>query len=74
MDLIVKDESPAQISDRIKDLLYVKSAEHVANLKPSVANSLFADVEAESEPEVETEPSAETEVVDSEPEETTEEE
>ena len=41
MDLIVKDESPAQISDRIKDLLYVKSAEHVANLKPSVANSLF---------------------------------
>lgn len=73
MDLIVKDESPSQISDRIKDLLYVKSAEHVANLKPSVANSLFADAEVEVETEVE-QPSAETEVVDSEPEETTEEE
>ncbi len=66
MNLIVKDESPAQISDRIKDLLYVKSAEHVANLKPSVANSVFADIETET--------SAETEVIDSEPEETTEEE
>ena len=27
MDLLVKDESPSQISDKIKDILFAKSAE-----------------------------------------------
>jgi len=41
LDMITKDESPSQISDKIKDLLFAKSAEKIDNFKPSVANSVF---------------------------------
>jgi hypothetical protein len=41
MDMIVTDESPSQISDKIKDLLFAKAAERVDSTKPYVANSLF---------------------------------
>lgn len=43
MDLLVKDESPSQISDSIKDILFSKSAEKIQNIKPQVAASLFDD-------------------------------
>ena len=49
VDLLVKDESPSQISDKIKDMLYAKSAEKVDILKPNVANSLFGDQESADE-------------------------
>ena len=53
LDMITKDESPSQISDKIKDLLFAKSAERIDNFKPSVANSVFDEVEeAEDEEEV----------------------
>lgn len=41
MDLLVQDESPAQISDKIKDILYAKSAEKIDEFRPQVAASLF---------------------------------
>lgn len=59
MDMITKDESPSQISDRIKDMLFAKSAERIDAFKPEVANSLFGDQEVEDENEVETETEAE---------------
>ena len=59
MDMITKDESPSQISDRIKDMLFAKSAERIDAYKPEVANSLFGDQEDEVEDEVETETEAE---------------
>ena len=76
MDMIINDESPSQISDKMKELLFAKSAEKVETARPVVANSLFVDqevddeiddeevdeVEAESEIEVEAE--AETEIED----------
>ena len=69
MDMMVDDASASQISDKLKDLLYAKSAERVDAYKPNAANSLFGDdevesdeVEAETETEVEAE--AETEVED----------
>ena len=43
MDMIIADESPATISDRIKDMLFAKSAERVDNLKPDVAADTFGD-------------------------------
>ena len=43
MDMIIADESPATISDRIKDMLFAKSAERVDNFKPSVAADTFGD-------------------------------
>ena len=64
MDMMVDDSSPSQISDKIKDLLYAKSAEKVDDYKTSVSNSLFGDQETE-EPEA----SAEVEVEDEETEE-----
>ena len=59
MDMITKDESPSQISDRIKDMLFSKSAERIDAFKPEVANSLFGDQEVEDEVEDETETEAE---------------
>ena len=41
MDLLVTDESPSQISDKIKDFLYAKSADKISDLRPEVANKLF---------------------------------
>tara|TARA_B100000287_G_C20093037_1_gene567223 strand:+ start:320 stop:535 length:216 start_codon:yes stop_codon:yes gene_type:complete len=64
MDMMVDDQSPSQISDKIKDLLYAKSAEKIDNYKTAVSNSLFGDQETE-EPEA----SAEVEVEDEETEE-----
>jgi hypothetical protein len=50
LDMIVSDESPSQISDKIKDLLFAKSAERIDSLRPQIANSMF-DRSQESEVE-----------------------
>ena len=49
MDLMVKDESPNQISDKIKDLLYAKTAEKVNSHRSVTASSLFNQSETEVE-------------------------
>ena len=76
MDMIINDESPSQISDKMKDLLFAKSAEKVETARPVVANSLFGDqevedeidddeeVEVDAESEIEVEAEAETEIED----------
>jgi len=61
MDLLVSDESPSQVSDKIKDILYSKSAEKITNVRPEVASSLFDDGE-ELEDSEETTDELETEV------------
>jgi len=43
MDLLVKDESPSQISDGIKDQLFARSAERIQSIRPQVAASIFDD-------------------------------
>ena len=60
MDMIVSDESPSQISDKLKDMLYAKSAEKIDGYKSSVASSLFDDSEEESEIEDSVEDEVET--------------
>ena len=74
MDMIINDESPSQISDKMKELLFAKSAEKVETARPVVANSLFGDQEVENEidddeevdaeSEIEVEAEAETEIED----------
>jgi hypothetical protein len=54
MDMIAADESPSQISDKIKDLLFTKSAEKIDAFRPMVAQSIFGETE-ESEEEYEEE-------------------
>ena len=41
LDMIAADESPSQISDKIKELLFAKSAEKIDDFRPLVANSMF---------------------------------
>ena len=61
MDLIIADESPSEISDGIKNVLYAKSAERVEGSRPNAAAALFADQE-EDEVEYDDAASAEYEV------------
>ena len=51
MDMIGADESAAQVTDKIKDLLYAKSGEKIDAFRPYVANSLFGN-SPETEDEV----------------------
>ena len=41
MDMMISDESPSQISDKIKDILFAKSAERIDAFRPSIANAVF---------------------------------
>lgn len=43
MDMILSDDSPAEISDKIKELLFVKSAEKINDVRPEVASNLFGE-------------------------------
>ena len=47
MDMIISDESPSQISSKIKDILFSKSAEKIDAFKPSVSSSMFGETDAD---------------------------
>ncbi len=61
MDMMVADDGASQVSDKMKDILFAKSAERVDAYRQEVANSLFGNTETEVEDEVETEVDAEAE-------------
>jgi hypothetical protein len=54
LDMIATDQSPAEVSDQIKNILFNKASEKVDSLKPGIAASLFKD-QSEEEQEVEEE-------------------
>ena len=54
LDMMIADESPSQISDKIKDLLFAKSAEKIDAFRPYVASQTFVDP-AEAEEEIDDE-------------------
>jgi len=43
MDMIIADESPSEISDKIKDILFSKASAKVDSLRPEVAKTVFGD-------------------------------
>jgi hypothetical protein len=45
VDLIATNSSPSAISDKIKEILYAKSADRIDSVRPYVASSLFGDEE-----------------------------
>jgi len=47
--MIVSDESPSQISDKIKDILFTKSTEKIDALKSTVASNFFGDSDDDNE-------------------------
>ncbi len=58
MDMIIADKSPSQISDRIKDMLFAKTADRVDGHRSNVASQTFDSPDSETdnsqiEPEVE---------------------
>jgi hypothetical protein len=56
MDMLVTpDESSSQISDKIKDILFAKSAEKIEGIRPNVAASIFDTPEASADEESEKE-------------------
>ena len=61
MDMMVDDASSAAISDKIKEILYTKSAEKVDAVRPTVGAGLFGEEEPAAELETEEEPQEEEE-------------
>jgi len=49
IDMMARNESPADISDRIKEILMQKSAENIDIIRPVVAASIFGEQEIEDE-------------------------
>ena len=49
MDMMTQDDSPSGISDKIKDMLYAKSADKIGAHKDAVAASLFGATPEEEE-------------------------
>lgn len=47
IDMIVSDESPSQISDKIKEILFSKAEDRINDFRPEVAASLFNSEQTE---------------------------
>ena len=62
MDMMVSDESPSQISDRIKEILFGKAAERIDAFRPMVANGVFGEDDIEVEDDVEETPEVSNEL------------
>ena len=66
IDLIATDASAADISDKIKELIYAKAGERVEAIRPTVAQSMFDQPDQVDEPEFETETEGNSESEDQE--------
>jgi hypothetical protein len=49
IDLIATDSTPSEISDQIKQILYMKASERVDSIRPQVATMMFDANEGEQE-------------------------
>jgi hypothetical protein len=41
IDLIATDSAASQVTDKIKDILFAKSAERIDSFRPEVASAMF---------------------------------
>jgi hypothetical protein len=53
LDMIATDESPSQISDKIKELLFAKSSEKIDGFRPLVSQSMFDSISSDNSVEEE---------------------
>lgn len=51
LDMVVNDESPSQISDQIKNIIFAKAAERVDSFRSDVASNVFDEKEVDNEDE-----------------------
>jgi len=49
LDMIASNESPSNISDKIKDFLFAKASEKIDEVRPAVAMSMFGQEEQEED-------------------------
>ena len=52
LDLIATDQSPSEVTDKIKDVLYSKASERIQSQKPYIAMQMFDPTSAEIDQEV----------------------
>ena len=50
LDMIISDESSSNVSDKIKEILYAKSAGKIEGIRPEINNSMLS-VDAEDSDE-----------------------
>tara|TARA_B100001113_G_scaffold286634_1_gene242206 strand:- start:335 stop:520 length:186 start_codon:yes stop_codon:yes gene_type:complete len=50
VDLIATDSSASDISDKIKDMLYAKSAGRIDGMKSNIADTVFAQPVSSEQP------------------------
>ena len=61
MDMMVDAEaSPAEVSDKIKEILYAKSSSKIDAIRPNIGASVFGDDEVEVESEEDEEEETQT--------------
>lgn len=61
MDMMVDAEaSPAEVSDKIKEILYAKSSSKIDAIRPNIGSAVFGDDEVEVESEEDEEEETQT--------------
>ena len=53
IDLIATDSAASEVTDKLKDLLFTKSAERIEAQRPNISGSMFDEPESEVEEEPE---------------------
>ena len=58
IDLIATDSAASEVTDKLKDILFTKSAERIESQRPNISASMFdePEIEVEEEPEPTEEP------------------
>jgi len=58
IDLIATDSAASEVTDKLKDILFTKSAERIEAQRPNISGSMFdePEIEVEEEPEPTEEP------------------
>ena len=61
IDLIATDSAASEVTDKLKDILFTKSAERIESQRPNISASMFDEPEVKTEINVEPEETEENE-------------
>ena len=61
IDLIATDSAASEVTDKLIDILFTKSAERIGSQRPNISASMFDEPEVETETNVEPEETEENE-------------
>ena len=49
IDLIATDSAASEVTSKLKDVLFTKAAERIESQRPTIASSVFDDIELDDE-------------------------